>query len=137
MPNFTGVSARPRLIQRLLLLKAAISRRLDRLIRQNDRLERNQAITSEALTLFIRSWLTASHPIPPEALPAAIRHGYLRVADEVVGQPLLTLAELERQAILRSAHACKGQVSLMARQLGISERSLYRRLKVLPVEGVG
>lgn len=57
------------------LREAAISRRLDRLIRQNDRLERNQAITSEALTLFIRSWLTSSHPIPPEALAAAQAKG--------------------------------------------------------------
>lgn len=55
--------------------EAAMSRRLDRLIRQNDRLERNQAITSEALTLFIRSWLTSSHPIPPEALAAAQAKG--------------------------------------------------------------
>jgi len=55
--------------------EAAMSRRLDRLIRQNDRLERNQAITSEALTLFIRSWLTSSHAIPPEALAAAQAKG--------------------------------------------------------------
>ena len=72
--------------------------------------------------------------IPPEALPAAIRHGYQRVADEVVGQPLLTLAELERQAILRCAHACKGQVSQMARQLGIGRTTLWRRLKRLGID---
>ena len=55
--------------------EAAISRRLDRLIRQNDRLERSQAITSEALTLYIRSWLTSSHPVPPESLAAAQAKG--------------------------------------------------------------
>ena len=72
--------------------------------------------------------------IPPEALPAAIRHGYQLVADEVVGQPLLTLAELERQAILRCAHACKGQVSQMAQHLGISRTTLWRRLKLLEID---
>ena len=72
--------------------------------------------------------------IPPEALPAAIRHGYQLVANEVVGQPLLTLAELERQAILRCAHACKGQVSQMAQHLGISRTTLWRRLKLLEID---
>jgi hypothetical protein len=55
--------------------EAAISRRLDRLIRQNDRLERSQMIASEALTLYIRSWLASSHPIPPEAFAAAQAKG--------------------------------------------------------------
>ncbi|MGY3945196.1 dihydroxyacetone kinase operon transcriptional regulator DhaR [Aeromonas tecta] len=73
-------------------------------------------------------------PISPEALPAAIHHGYQRLADEVVGQPLLTLAQLEQQAILRCAHACKGQVSLMARQLGISRTTLWRRLKIIGID---
>ena len=72
--------------------------------------------------------------IPPEALPAAIRHGYQQQEDEVVGQPLLTLAELERQAILRCAHACKGQVSLMAQQLGIGRTTLWRRLKLIGLD---
>ncbi|HDX8354406.1 TPA: PTS-dependent dihydroxyacetone kinase operon transcriptional regulator DhaR [Aeromonas dhakensis] len=79
--------------------------------------------------------LHSSQPqIPPEALPAAIRHGYQQVADEVVGQPLLTLAELERQTILRCAHACKGQVSQMAQHLGISRTTLWRRLKLLEID---
>ncbi|MGY3896267.1 dihydroxyacetone kinase operon transcriptional regulator DhaR [Aeromonas enterica] len=79
--------------------------------------------------------LHSSHElIPPEALPAAIRHGYRLVENEVVGQPLLTLAELERQAILRCAHACKGQVSQMAQHLGISRTTLWRRLKLLGID---
>mgnify|MGYP000163828004 CR=1 FL=1 len=77
---------------------------------------------------------TDSRQIPPEALPAAIHHGHQRMADEVVGQPLLTLAELERQAILRCAHACKGQVSQMAQHLGISRTTLWRRLKLLEID---
>lgn len=72
--------------------------------------------------------------IPPEALPAAISQGHRLLADEVVGQPLLTLAELERQAILRCAHACKGQVSQMAQHLGISRTTLWRRLKLIGID---
>ena len=72
--------------------------------------------------------------IPPRALPAAIRQGHCLLVDEVVGQPLLTLAELEHQAILRAARASKGQVSQMARQLGISRTTLWRRLKLLDID---
>ena len=72
--------------------------------------------------------------IPPRALPAAIRQGHCLLANEVVGQPLLTLAELEHQAILRAARASKGQVSQMARQLGISRTTLWRRLKLLDID---
>ncbi len=32
-------------------------------------------IASEALTLYIRSWLASSHPIPPEAFAAAQAKG--------------------------------------------------------------
>ena len=72
--------------------------------------------------------------IPPRALPAAIRQGHCLLVDEVVGQPRLTLAELEHQAILRAARASKGQVSQMARQLGISRTTLWRRLKLLDID---
>jgi hypothetical protein len=51
--------------------EGAISRRLDKLIRHNERLERNQIISSEALTLFIRSWFASSQPIPQDMLAAA------------------------------------------------------------------
>ena len=49
-------------------------------------------------------------------------------------QAELTLAELEHQAILRAARASKGQVSQMARQLGISRTTLWRRLKLLDID---
>lgn len=44
--------------------EAAITRRLDRLTRTVERLERNQTITTEALALFIRFWLTTTPPLP-------------------------------------------------------------------------
>ena len=37
--------------------EAAFSRRLDRLIRQNEQLERHLAIYSEAVALYVRFWL--------------------------------------------------------------------------------
>ncbi len=39
-------------------------RRLDRMTRQYDRLERNLAITNETLALFIRFFLTVTPPLP-------------------------------------------------------------------------
>jgi predicted transcriptional regulator len=52
-------------------LEAAISRRLDRLSRQVDRLEWTASLSNETLALFIRFWLTANPPMPDEARNAA------------------------------------------------------------------
>jgi hypothetical protein len=41
-------------------LEAAFARRLDRLSRQSERLERNLAIAAETLALFVRFWLTTT-----------------------------------------------------------------------------
>ncbi|MFQ6552731.1 CopG family transcriptional regulator [Aestuariibius insulae] len=46
--------------------EAALSARLDRLNRTQDRLERDQSIAIETLALFVRHWLTVM-PVPPEA----------------------------------------------------------------------
>ena len=51
-------------------MEAAVSRRLDRLSRQTDRLERDLGISVEMLALFVRHWLTVT-PSPPEAAQAA------------------------------------------------------------------
>ena len=55
--------------------EAALGRRLDRITRQADRLERHLAITNEALALFIRFWLTATPPLPDTAQVAAQAKG--------------------------------------------------------------
>lgn len=52
-------------------LEGALSRRLDRLTRAVDRLERDQTVTVEALGLFVRAWLTATPALPPSAQQAA------------------------------------------------------------------
>jgi DNA-binding transcriptional MocR family regulator len=46
--------------------EAAFGRRLDRLTRQVQRLERNTRITLETQALFVRFWLTVTPPPPPE-----------------------------------------------------------------------
>jgi len=52
-------------------LEAAIGRRLDRLNRQMERLERHMTIANETLALFIRFWLTHTPPLPDTAQTAA------------------------------------------------------------------
>lgn len=56
-------------------LEGALGRRLDRLSRQVERLERHVSITNEALALFVRFWLTATPPLPDTAQPAAQAKG--------------------------------------------------------------
>lgn len=51
-------------------LEAALARRLDRLSRASERLERHVAIGNEAIALFVRFWLTSTPPVP-EAMQAA------------------------------------------------------------------
>lgn len=55
--------------------EAAFTRRLDRLTRQVQRLERNSGISLEALALFVRFWLTVTPPLPPEAQTGAQAKG--------------------------------------------------------------
>ena len=52
-------------------LEAALARRLDRMTRQIERLERHVTITNEALAVFVRFWLTSTPPLPDAALAAA------------------------------------------------------------------
>lgn len=56
-------------------LEAALSRRLDRIDRHLGRLDHQTEITTEALALFVRFWLTANPPLPDSGLPAAQAQG--------------------------------------------------------------
>jgi hypothetical protein len=51
--------------------EAAFTRRLDRLSRQMQRLERDVGLTAETLALFIRFWLTITPPLSNDAQAAA------------------------------------------------------------------
>ena len=56
-------------------LEAALARRLDRMSRQIERLERHVTISNEALAVFVRFWLTSTPPLPDTALSAAQTKG--------------------------------------------------------------
>jgi len=56
-------------------LKAALSRRLDRMSRQTERLERDLGISVEMLALFVRFWLTNTPTYPESAQAAAQAKG--------------------------------------------------------------
>jgi len=56
-------------------LEAALARRLDRMTRQIERLERHVTISNEALAVFVRFWLTSTPPLPDTALAAAQAKG--------------------------------------------------------------
>jgi hypothetical protein len=55
--------------------EAAFTRRLDRLTRQVQRLERNAGITVETLALFVRFFLAVTPPLPPDARASAQAKG--------------------------------------------------------------
>ncbi|MDZ3831909.1 MAG: CopG family transcriptional regulator [Sphingopyxis sp.] len=59
-------------------IEALLSRRLDRVGRQLDRLEWHGEMLGEALALFVRHWLTSTPPLPDEALAAAQASGKRR-----------------------------------------------------------
>lgn len=52
-------------------LEAALARRLDRMVRQIERLERHVTISNEAIAIFVRFWVTNTSPLPETAQPAA------------------------------------------------------------------
>jgi predicted transcriptional regulator len=71
-------------------LEAALARRLDRMTRQIERLERHVTISNEAIALFVRFWLTSTPPLPDTAEVAAQAKGRERYQGfvEVLGRRL-------------------------------------------------
>jgi hypothetical protein len=55
--------------------EATLGRRLDRLVRQLERLERDVGISVETLALFVRFWLTATPALPEQTQAAARAKG--------------------------------------------------------------
>lgn len=56
-------------------LEAALSRRLDKLGRQIDRLDEDLAILGETVSLFVRFWLTVTPPLSESAQASARAKG--------------------------------------------------------------
>jgi hypothetical protein len=55
--------------------EAVIAKRLDRIVRVLERLERNDGITLETIGLFIRFWLTSTPALPEQSSAAARAKG--------------------------------------------------------------
>src|SRR3979490_539774 len=55
--------------------EAAIAKRLDRIVRVLERLERNDGIKLETIGLFIRFWLPSAPALPRQSSPAARAKG--------------------------------------------------------------
>lgn len=81
--------------------EAAVTRRLDRISRHLQRLERDLAIGNEAIGLFVRAWLTATPAVPEPsraAAHAAGRERYLRFVQRL-GQRLADGRSLAKEAL--------------------------------------
>lgn len=84
-------------------LEAALARRLDRMTRAIERLERHATITNETLALYVRFWLTHTPPLPDTAQTASQAKGRERYEGfvEAVGRRLargtLLLDEITRE----------------------------------------
>jgi hypothetical protein len=59
-------------------IEAMVTRRLDRIGRQLDRIEWQSELCGENLAMLVRHWLTNSPPLPDAALPAAQATGKRR-----------------------------------------------------------
>ena len=55
--------------------EAAIAKRLDRIVRVLERLERNDTVTLETIALFVRFWLTSTPALPEHSSPTARAKG--------------------------------------------------------------
>src|ERR1700751_399805 len=55
--------------------EAAIAKRLDRIVRVLERLERNDGITLQPIAVFIRFWLTSTPALPEPSSPPARAKG--------------------------------------------------------------
>ena len=80
-------------------LEAAVSRRLDRLSRQVERLERDLGISIEMLALFVRFWLTVTPPAPDSTQVAAQAKGRERFENFVqsLGRKLASGKSITRE----------------------------------------
>jgi transcriptional regulator of acetoin/glycerol metabolism len=73
-------------------------------------------------------------------LPASVRnyHPAVADADTVDGAMVrgnLTVAEAEKQLIIRALQDCQGNRTEAARKLGMSRRTLHRKLHTYHLEG--
>ena len=87
--------------------EAAVTRRMDRLTRSVDRMERDLEFSVEALALYIRAWLTATPPLPDNAQAAAQAK-----ARSILRQRRASASALSRASrLIRCGHAEPRRIS--------------------------
>jgi len=72
-------------------------------------------------------------------LPQTIRLAERMITDPAskgAGEPDLTVAEAEKQLIIRALKECDGNRTLAAEKLGMSRRTLHRKLHLYHLEGI-
>lgn len=84
--------------------EAAIAKRLDRIVRLLERLERNDTIGLETIALFIRFWLTSTPALPEHSSPAARAKGAERYDRfvEALGRRLSSGATILKEVSLEN-----------------------------------
>jgi predicted transcriptional regulator len=94
-------------------LEAALARRLDRISRQLERIERHVTISNEAFALFVRFWLTSTPPLPDAAQSAAQAKGRERYDGfiEALGRRLARGRRLADEIVLDMAEGEVGPKS--------------------------
>ena len=92
-------------------LEAALARRLDRMTRQLERMERRVTISNESLAVFVRFWLTSTPPLPDASLAAAQSKGRERYDGfvEAVGRRLARGTTLDDEVRLDRGPIGEGQ----------------------------
>lgn len=71
--------------------------------------------------------------IRPGDLPEMVRNGRVLTGRHPLAQPVISVDEAEREAILRAGWACSGRVTEMSRLLGIGRSTLWRKMKQLGI----
>lgn len=104
---------------------AAIVKRLDRLSRQIDKLERDQNILIETVALYVRYFLTVSIPVPEAHQEAARAQGRARFEQfiEQLGRHLLRGRSLVRD-VVEELHPDSARMADTAATAKAQERAL-------------
>ncbi|HEY3862928.1 MAG TPA: sigma-54 dependent transcriptional regulator [Verrucomicrobiae bacterium] len=67
-------------------------------------------------------------------LPAAARGGQAGATPRLLSQPAMTVAEAEKQLVVRALKECGGNRTEAAKKLGMSRRTLHRKLHLYRLE---
>lgn len=109
--------------------EAAMAKRLDRLSRQFEKLERNQNILIETVALYVRYYLTVSTPLPESHQEAARAQGRARFEQfvEQLGRHILRGRSLVRE-VYEELEPDTRRLDEIAAQVEAQERERQQQL---------